>query len=250
MQRAATERLFLKEGQDQAPAAVCVTLYNYERYLADCLASVAAQSLPTLDLVVVDDCSSDASCGLALAWLESRAGRFNRVELLRTRQNSGPMAAHNTAAMAAHCENLLLLDADNELFPRGLELLLSALEDSGADFAFGLLERFGAREALMHNVLWDKRLLARSNYWDTLALMRRESFEKVGGHDDLGKTAWGDYVMWCKLAERGGWGVHVPQFVGRYRVHDKSVSAGIDTEQEQHLLRQMATRHPEIFGGK
>ncbi|MFH2127613.1 MAG: hypothetical protein ABIK12_13930, partial [Pseudomonadota bacterium] len=154
------------------------------------------------------------------------------------------------AAMAARCDNLLLLDADNELFPRGLELLLSALEGCGADFAFGLLERFGGQQALMHNVLWDQDLLGRSNHWDTLALIRRASLEKVGGHDDLGAFAWGDYALWCKLAKEGGWGVHVPQFVGRYRMHGKSVSAGMDAEKEQRLLHEMTARFPEIFGGK
>ncbi|MCB2189922.1 MAG: glycosyltransferase [Deltaproteobacteria bacterium] len=245
---AAVDQLYLQEGQDQAKAAVCVTLHNYERYLPGCLASVAAQTLPTLDLVVLDDCSEDASCGLARAWLEAHGHRFNRVELLRTRQNAGPVAAHNTAAMAAHSEYMLLLDADNELLPRALEDLLAALEDSGADFAFGLLERFGGRQAIMHNVLWGKELLARSNYWDTLALMRRESFEKAGGHDDLGESAWGDYVMWCEVAMRGGWGVHVPQFVGRYRVHDKSVSAKVDEDKIRRMHSKLNARFPEIFG--
>ncbi|MCF8041449.1 MAG: glycosyltransferase family 2 protein [Desulfarculaceae bacterium] len=250
MESVAVERLFLQEGRARAKVAVGVTVYNYERYLAACLASVAAQTLPELDLVVLDDCSGDASCGLALAWLKTHAGRFNRVELLRTQQNSGVAAAHNATATAARCDNVLLLDADNELLPCGLEMLLSALEGSGADFAFGLLERFGEEAAVMHNVLWDPDLLGRCNYWDTLGLIRRDTLYKLGGFNDLEGLGWDDYVLWCKLAPGGGWGVHVAQFVGRYRVHPKSICSRLDDLEVQRHLDVLSAHFPEVFKQK
>ena len=250
METVAVERLFLQEGRGRARVTVGVTVYNYECYLAACLASVAAQSLPELDLVVVDDCSGDASRGMALAWLQTHAGRFNRVELLRTRQNSGVAAAHNAAATAARCDNVLLLDADNELLPRGLEVLLAALEGSGADFAFGLLERFGGEQKIMHNVLWDRELLGRSNYWDTLALIKRDALEKVGGFGGLEGLSWEDYAMWCRLAQEGNWGVHVAQFVGRYRVHPESICSKLDDEDVKRNLEVLGAHFPKIFGQK
>ena len=77
--------------------SVVVTSFNYGRFVRQALESVAGQDYPNWECLVVDDCSRDDSCGLAQAWLQKYAGRFNRVELLRTRQNSGPVVAHNTA---------------------------------------------------------------------------------------------------------------------------------------------------------
>ncbi len=242
------ESLFCREGRGQARVTVGVTVYNYERYLTGCLASLAAQTFPEVDLVVVDDRSGDASPGLARAWLEAHAGRFNRVELLRHGYNAGVAAAHNTVVLAAHGEAVLMLDADNELLPRGLERLWSALEGSGADFAFGLVERFGEEQKVMHNVLWDPALLAQANYWDTMSLIRRSSLLAVGGFDDLDRLGWDDFGLWCKLALRGGWGVHVAQFVGRYRVHEQSSCGQQRQAQVQTYLAEMRRLYPGLFG--
>ena len=67
-----TDTLFASETAargGEALVSVVVTLFNYGGYLPECLGSVAAQTHPRLELIVVDDASSDDSAALAQAWL-------------------------------------------------------------------------------------------------------------------------------------------------------------------------------------
>ena len=67
-----------------SPVTVIISLYNYSNFVASCLESVEAQTQDDLDLVVVDDCSTDQSTEVVASWLDDHAGRFNRCRLVRS----------------------------------------------------------------------------------------------------------------------------------------------------------------------
>ena len=56
--------------------SVIVTLYNYAGYVEECLDSIAAQTAPDIELIVVDDCSTDDGLKVASRWLERNAEHF------------------------------------------------------------------------------------------------------------------------------------------------------------------------------
>src|SRR4051794_26442858 len=81
----------------QSLVSVIISLYNYERYIEECLASVAKQSYRRLEIIVVDDGSTDLSAVTAKGWLEQNRNRFERALLVRHLYNEGPSQARNTA---------------------------------------------------------------------------------------------------------------------------------------------------------
>ena len=200
--------------------SVVVSLYNYEQFIAEALASVALSGFQDLEVVVVDDASTDGSheaASEALAdfdWLPAR--------LVRLPLNEGLAAARNHGAKQARGELLFILDADNAVYPHAFSRLVAALnEDSDAAFAYGLLECFdgGGGIGLMNWLPWSKERLARGNYIDATALIRRQAFEQVGGYPrDERLYGWEDFALWCAFAQAGMYGVQVPEIVARYRV--------------------------------
>ena len=70
-------------------ATVVIPLYNYDTYILETLESVRSQTMPDLDLIVVDDKSTDNSQALVLKWMEQHYSRFNRCALLQHINNSG-----------------------------------------------------------------------------------------------------------------------------------------------------------------
>src|SRR4051794_36234657 len=76
--------------------SVTVTSFNYGHFLPGCLTAVADQTHEELELLIVDDASSDASADIAKEWTERHAERFWRARVVRHRRNQGLSQARNT----------------------------------------------------------------------------------------------------------------------------------------------------------
>lgn len=92
--------------------SVIVPLYNYERYLAEAVRSVQAQTYPHWEVVICDDGSTDRGGALA----DELAAKDSRVTVVH-QPNAGLPAARNTAIRHAKNAWLALLDADDKFFP-------------------------------------------------------------------------------------------------------------------------------------
>ena len=98
--------------------SVIIPSYNSRRTLQLCLQSVAEQTYPHIELIVVDDRSTDGSYEIAVA---------SGARVVRTPQNSGQSVARNLGAESANGEILFFLDSDVALDPRGVEIAVRTL---------------------------------------------------------------------------------------------------------------------------
>lgn len=234
-------------GRGRAEVTVAVSLYNYARYVGVALDSVAAQTLNAIDLVVVDDASTDGGEDRAARWLRRHGRRFARATLYRRRANAGLAAARNLALAAARSRAFFVLDADNALYPRCLERLLDALAAAPeAAFAYPLIETFGDSRGVMGTALWNRGRLAAGNYIDAMAMIRTARLRAVGGYRRLSVPGWEDYDLWCRFAERGWRGVRVPELLARYRTHGGSMLNTTTRRRERAaaLIAEMTAHHP------
>jgi glycosyltransferase involved in cell wall biosynthesis len=105
--------------------SVIIPCYNAERFVRASLASVAAQSLPPYEIIVIDDGSTDRSVD---------AVRSSRVEvkLLRTPRRRGSASARNAGLGAAEGDWLAFLDADDVWYPNHLERAAALVDEHGA----------------------------------------------------------------------------------------------------------------------
>ncbi|WP_354640951.1 bifunctional glycosyltransferase/CDP-glycerol:glycerophosphate glycerophosphotransferase [Kitasatospora camelliae] len=128
--------------QPMAPRlSVVVPIYNVERYLEECLDSIAAQTFSDFECVMVDDGSKDSSAALA----EAYAAKDPRFRLVR-QENKGLGAARNTGYrhIAEGTEFLAFVDSDDTLPPSAYELMIGTLDETGSDFCTGNVLRFRA----------------------------------------------------------------------------------------------------------
>jgi glycosyltransferase involved in cell wall biosynthesis len=111
--------------------SVIVTCFNYGRFIADALESVAAQTYPNWECIVVDDASTDNSVAVIEQWLA--AATDPRFRLVKNETNQGQIASIARGLATSDSEFVALLDADDFWFP---EFLLRHVEAH--------LNRFGA----------------------------------------------------------------------------------------------------------
>ena len=118
--------------------SVIVPVYNCERYMCDCLESILSQHYDNIEVIVVDDGSTDSSLEIARRY----SNRDERIMVVQ-QGNAGPSAARNRGLDLAHGEYVAFVDADDILDPDCLEVLYVLCMDSGAEMsACGMTRRF------------------------------------------------------------------------------------------------------------
>ena len=241
----------LPQGQLGARAAVVVSLYNYAGRIEEALNSVAAQTEAVVELVVVDDASTDDGAEVVRAWMQMHQTRFSRCMLLQHRRNGGLAAARNTAFDAAHSAWCFVLDADNLLFPAAVSTCMDLAEQ--ADAAVAVVHPLLAVEAeagrpddersLVGFGSWQKAKFRTGNYVDAMALVRREAWQRVGGYTHI-EGGWEDFDFWCKLIEADWHGVIYPKPLATYTQHGTSMLQTQSNQRQRKLSRLLHKRHP------
>ena len=228
--------------------SVLIPLYNHAEEVGSALESVAASELVSLEVVVLDDASTDRSQEAVLDFFAEHSHLPGM--LIQHVVNRGLGRTRNDLVSAARGELVFMLDADNEIYPTALDRLVAALDDdSGAFFAYPMLEEHvdGEPDTLRSYLPWEPGQLAEANYIDAMSLLRRQELVELGGYsEDPRLHGWEDYDLWCRTADRGLRGVLVPQILARYRraAHSMLYSiTNIDTSEAQTLL---ATRYPSL----
>lgn len=255
------ERLAGEAGEDvvatygpaQAAAprvSVLLTVYNYAAHVATAIESVAGSDFGDLELIVVEDKSTDDSHAVIAATLEQFP--WLRAKVIARARNGGLPAARNLGLAYASGDLLFVLDADNHVYPHGLGRLVAAL-DAHADrvFAYGVIEQFTESGPcdLMSFLAWDPNRLRYGNYVDAMAMVRRDALMRVGGYTtDSRLFGWEDFALWCAFAQHGMGGVRVPEIVARYRaaVHSMIAVTNIDGSAAWGAL---AERFPFLANG-
>ena len=210
--------------------SVITPVFNGATWLGECLDSALAQTFSSLEVIVVNDGSTDDSLAIARARARSDA----RIRVI-DQDNAGLPTARNRALQMARGTYMALLDADDAWLPNHLQLAMQAFErDPDLGLVHANIERVDADGA---------RIRIRAKGWhddmdafETLALRHehvscptavfsRSAIDMVGGFDPR-FTGLGceDRDLWLRIAARFRIR-YIDEVTARYRVHSTSMSA-------------------------
>lgn len=177
----------------------CITTYNSERFVDDAIASVFRQSYRPIEVLVVDDGSTDGTLARAAAW-------GPRVTVVPgTGAEIGPPATRNRAIRLARGELVALLDADDLWEPTKLARQVACLEATpGAAYCLTQARVFWADElrAEAEHFKDHQRADAIPGYGASCLLARRDAFDRIGFLDE--QMFFGDALEWFRRADRAG----------------------------------------------
>lgn len=246
--------------------SVVITLYNYSAYIRNCLESVQASKAEDLpggfEVLVVDDGSTDSSVSVVEDYMRSSP---LPICLVKKKTNTGLSDTRNIGLLIARAPLVFILDADNEIRPDCLSAHYHALTASGCAMAYGFINQFDSATrkciATMSHSEWDVRLLVSRPYIDAMAMIRKETVQKMGGYSTEYGTilpqGWEDYDLWLKLAQAGYSGKLIPRVLSDYRVHPQSMLKTTWTYHRElatyfsrkfHVLVQSHSDLPTYFG--
>jgi len=243
---------------------VSVVMANHQggRYLSRAIESVLAQSLDDLELLAVDDASSDDS----VAIMQRAAAHDRRVKFIPLRENGGPARARNAALQQARGHWIAIVDSDDLIHPERFERLITAAAQIGADIVADDLMHFHDDGTPVHFLLGPRYRepffvsagdLVRSGKGrspalgylkpifraDLLGDLRYDEATRIGEDQDL--------LLRILLKGANFWVVPEPWYL--YRRHGGSISHRLSPDEVTRMIdgqrRLMATegaRHPEI----
>ena len=229
--------------------SVVVTVYDYAGVVRETLDSLCASEGVAFEIIVVEDRATDDSRAVVRGHLDEHTE--TPMLLLAKDANEGLAAARNTGFAAARAGLVMVMDADNMVYPTCLRRLADALHtDPGADAAYAILEDFCTQRNVRSALAWDVDRMCRANYIDAQAMWRRPSWERLGGYrdDDDEVYGWEDWDLWLRLAATGGRARLVPQVLGRYRVQSGSMIALTNLATDEALVAIRA-RYPDLPWG-
>ena len=206
------------------PRLISVVVPTYDRadLIGEALDSLAAQSWEAIEIVVVDDGSTDGTADLLERWGAAHPAASLRV--LR-QPNRGAAAARNAGAAAARGEYLYFLDSNDVIAPDALAMLVAPLLDGAAPFSLAHIHNTDLAGRPFGDELEGISRQEPGNYfasrWMThAALYRRSTFEAVGPFDESLRRAEDTEHQWRVLAV-AGMGVLIDRFIGIRRIHSR-----------------------------
>jgi glycosyltransferase involved in cell wall biosynthesis len=199
--------------------SVVIPCYNHGAFIREALASIAPLELGLLEVIIVNDGSTDAFT----------------IDVLRDLQNEGYWVVHqenqglgktrNNGIKLASGKYILPLDADNKLTPAYFEKGIQLLESNpNLSVVYGDPILFGDKEGLAPVRDFNLQQLITGNYIDACALFRKSAWEQVGGYDEnMPYMGVEDWEFWLNLSFNGHKFCHLAEPSYYYRVANQSM---------------------------
>ena len=235
--------------------SVCIPTYNRSAYIADCVKSVLDQADGRLEVLVIDDGSTDDT--------EAIVRGLGRPEIRYIRKpHTNGSDTRNVAVAEAAGEFILWVDSDDLLMPGAVKAHRRAMQKhpTGDVFygnlkVFGDTRRFPAAEVVYEDY-WDRGdyllslLVSHNRVPHGGTSVRRSLYERVGTYNPEFLRAH-DYEFWCRAATAGTF-KHVGGFTYLWRWHDTNMSSSsveMDTAFEARALKELVGRRTieELF---
>jgi len=199
--------------------SVLTTVYNREKYVASAIESILASTFTDYEMILVDDQSKDSSVEI----IREYEKKDPRIKLHINEKNLGDYPNRKKAASLATGRYIKYLDADDLLYPTGLEVLITMMEnfpDAGYGLASQEQDKFRiypfelSPEETYYRHYFEQPVFHKS---PLSAIMKKEVFEEVGGF--TGKRYIGDFELWHILSAKYPL-VMMPHGVAWYREHE------------------------------
>lgn len=224
----------------QPLVSIVVISHNYGHHLAEAIESAADQDYPNIEVLVVDDGSTDDTAEVAARYAKSGV-RYH------FKPRGGLSHSRNVGARMARGELLVFLDADDRLAPAMVSKALEALRFTSAALAYTQIRYFGSTTGVSSLPDWDEDRLKDGNYIAATSLVRTEVVRGFP-YDESNRIGWEDWDFLLGLAERGHEGILVDEALFEYRRHESSMTAAIAGLAKRDRRRRIQRRHIRFVG--
>lgn len=204
--------------EDKTLVSIGVMVYNHEAYIGDCLNSILQQDYSNIELIILDDASTDKSREIIDTYYEKLQQKFQKVVLIYHEKNGGKVTANENEIIRHACGYFYKgISGDDLMMPQYISSLVNCMQNDPdiavvysngyvVDDDFKLGERFGRKKILSQKPVNDigenvfKRLMLRNWIPAPTAMFRKNIFDKYGLYDE--SIPYEDYEYWLRVSRK------------------------------------------------
>lgn len=229
--------------------------YNAAKYLEATLAAVLAQDYENIELVAVDDASTDSTLSILQVWRPEFEERGYELVIVPRERNGGLCAAINSGLLVYSGDYICFPDADDYMYPRYASALAQAL-DANPEYGWARCdyEVHHERTGLISRMAIPRRSVYKNDFNDFLSnrvphnawmlMVRREYFERCIGKQIHDSRLTQEWSLLFPLSYYGNY-LRVPEILYRYILHPGSMYSWNDGDlndviEHNHSLKKLA----------
>ncbi|AVK63332.1 glycosyl transferase family 2 [Lactobacillus sp. CBA3606] len=203
--------------------SVIMPVYNSANYIAAAIHSVFAQTYKNLELIIVDDGSTDGTSKI----VQSFSGDV-RLRYFKSANNAGVASARNIGLRNMRGAYVAFIDSDDIWLKNKLSVQLQFIEKNKIDFTYSYYEIIDSKQETLKiidklNFKATYSDLLKTNFIPLLTVLVKSSFLKGLSFKNVKHE---DYILWLKLLRNEEMKAFLcPEMVAQYRVHGKSISS-------------------------
>lgn len=221
--------------------SIIIPVHNSGHFLEETVASVEQQSYTEVELIIVDNCSTDE---FTLAVLKKLGEDYQLV----SSTEKGLSAARNDGIREASGKYILPLDSDDIIAPTFVEKCVQKFkENDNLTLVRTQIELFGKKSGTIVFAPYSLPTLLARNLMVATSMFKKEDWEKVGGYDTALNTCFEDWEFWINLLKDGGAVETVDEPLFKYRIRKRSMMHSLRLENLKAARRVIWEKHKVLY---
>lgn len=234
-------RFDLNNNFSDIKVSIIIPCYNYGQYIEECVDSVLKSTFQDIEILVINDGSTDEKTNQILKTLNKPKTR------VIWQHNQGLAQTRNNGIKQAQGKYFLPLDADDTIEPTLIEKAYWILETTPElGYVYPYVQLFGdfnevwkTMEYNFYDLLWDNQI-------SVCSLVRKQAWQEVGGYNPNMTYGYEDWEFWINLGKHNWHGRLLAEPLFNHRKHGLTMTKTA-LEKRKYLIEQIKKNHPEIF---
>lgn len=230
-----------------AKISVIMPCFNHSAFIDEAINSVLSQTYTNIELIIVDDASTDPELRPKIIALSKKDKRIQAIFL---DHNSGPSVARNVGIEACEGTYILPLDADDCIAPTYIEKAVQIIEsDPKIGVVYCEVEFFGAMTGHWKLAAYSFPEILFANMVICSSLYRKSDWARYGGYSENMRDGLEDWDFWLNFTAENKSFIRIPENLFYYRKSNKSLSRNdaINRSKSIRLLSTIIKNHRELY---
>ncbi len=224
--------------------SIIIPCYNQEKYITDAIMSAENQTYKDIEIVFIDDCSTDSS----LEVVNDLKNKYSNIVVLKNETNLGVVDSRNNAIDVAKGFYILPLDGDDTIEPTYIEDAVKVFEEKPyVGFVYCKARKFGAVNEDWNLPKFNKESFIFGNCIVNSSLFRKSDFIKLGKYKSYMYSWTEDYDLWMSFVEAGLLPYRIDKILYNHREFDNGSRTQLTTKDPYFARREYLLHHTKLY---